>query len=383
MKNDSRTPTRTILVLLLWTLGCGVAAADSTEPEYLLEFRAYRDALERGDAVAAAKHSYNAWQDSDNALGNHRLTAVLAYYHGLLVIFSDKPSARLALNRVAELQELAPDDVDVFELAVYRTYLDFAGDPGKRRTAAALRDALRDSMATGVPGSPVLAEIWLELGAADLAAGRHGRAIECADSAERMLHDSEDYRSLATAKLIRGAAILVEDAIDLSAGLAAHKEFESARSLFPRQMGIDSFDPVLAQVIAWDAAAGAARVSMGGGDYPPHEHDNANNHHSDTSVFDRGVYPDDCGAVEWAVRTPPEYPPGALRKNFIGAVLVGFKIADDLTVEDARVLAEVPSERFSGAVLTAVQSWRARPLVNENAACRENQILRATFAIEY
>lgn len=378
-------PKLIIRILLILMPGFGIAAAQSADPEYLLEFRAYRDALERGDVAAAAEHSYKAWQDAEDSFGNHRLTAVLAYNHGLLVIFSDKPSSRLALGRVAELQELAPNDVDAFELAVYRAYLDFVGDPGKRRAAGALRDTLRDSIATGVAGSPVLAEIWLELGAADLAAGRPRRAIECASSAETILRDSgiEDYRRLARAKLIRGAAILVENPIDLSAGLAAHTEFQSARSLIPLQKGIDSFDPVLAQVIAWDTAAAAALVSMGGGDYPPHKHDDANDHHDGDRIFDRDMRPDNCGGVEWAVRMPPVYPRDALRKNFIGAVLVGFKIADDLTVEDAKILAEVPSERFAGAVLDAVRSWRARPLENDNPACRENQIAKFTFAIDF
>lgn len=56
----------------------GVSQA-KTPPEVLKPYKAYRVALEKGDASEALKHSYLAWQQAEALLGNVKITGDLAH----------------------------------------------------------------------------------------------------------------------------------------------------------------------------------------------------------------------------------------------------------------------------------------------------------------
>ena len=57
--------------------GGGTAAAQ--DAEYLIEYRAFRAALEAGDTVRATAHAETAWQAAEELLGDDPQTATLAY----------------------------------------------------------------------------------------------------------------------------------------------------------------------------------------------------------------------------------------------------------------------------------------------------------------
>lgn len=137
----------------LWTGLPSAAVGD--DQLYVVEYQASRAALNSGDEAAVADHALRAWQSTEQLLGDDRLTAILAYNYGHLVLLSDPQSAHEAMSRAVALQQAGLGDLDDSELNLYAAYaafraLEFDGDRAGR-----LRNALvagGDAAGCGIPG---------------------------------------------------------------------------------------------------------------------------------------------------------------------------------------------------------------------------------------
>ena len=359
---------------LLWLAGGMALAAD---PEFLLEYRAYNDALERGDAAAAQKHAHAAWQAAENERGDDRLTAILAFNFAQQALFADSQRAVAAIRRANDMRELAAESLPAQQLDVYLAYLELMTGKNSRRNAQALREALARVGSDSADRSFELAAISLALAVMDFSAERLREAIESATAAEAAIlrADETDTVSLTTVGVIKGAALLLQRPRREERIREAQIEFRRVTRLYPLQEDIESFAPGLAQALAWDFAATSLLQSIG-------ERVDANGQEKVPALFERSRDPDQmCPAIDWASRAAPKYPSDALRKGYVGAVMIGFHIGDDLRVEGARILAEVPAARFGDAVLEAVAGWQAASMENAPPGCRRNRVTRIRFVI--
>lgn len=375
-------PARALAVAAFVLLAAGLSAAEETVPPYLAAYRAYNAALAAGELGTAATQARAAWRAAERELGDHRLTAILAFNFGQLVVFRDAGAAYPALSRARELREGGIADLAADMTRLYLDFAEFAVDGPTRREADRLRKSLEAFPLDGPDVNPDLALMWLKLALHDAAEERFRKAQESATTAEQAIlaTSPESKPALAEAILIQGIAHLVPFPRKVKDVQAAHNDIVRALELFEPQADIDSFDPLFAHVLAWDHAARSALRSLDKEDYPDHEgtdwKDREHVHvfrHQDTA---------NCPKLEWEERESPHYPGRALRKGYIGAALIGYRLAGDGTVEDARVLAEVPKETFGEVALDAVKQWRVKEIPPGDPACFRNLTSSIMFIIE-
>lgn len=364
----------TLFAVVLPLFACSASGAD--DPPYLVEFRAYKAALDAHDITAAETHARAAWQAAEDTLGNHRLTAILAYNYGRMVLFDDDGSALAPLRRARELHEADVADLSANKVQLYSDYAEFTVSERKERDADRLRETL-DAVGIGAAGvRSDLATMWLSLATSDIINEEYPEARKSAAQAEAaILKAGGDERSRASAILIGAIARVVPYPKEAEDVKAAHDDLVDARSLFPLQDDLDSFDPLLAKIIAWEAATNVT-LKMLHFDEPA---DVANAETQSVPPLFKGAI--GCEEVEWVERIAPEYPSRALRQGTIGAVVVGFRIGDDFRIRDARVLAEVPGDTFGEGVLESISGWQAKELPAD-PACHQNLTTAVMFMLE-
>jgi Gram-negative bacterial TonB protein C-terminal len=357
------------------------AARAQDDPAYLAEYKAYNQAMSAGDREAAERHGLAAWQAAEEALGDNQLTGILAFNYGQLVIFTDPKAARTALRRAKKLQNDGVVELPETDLNLFLAYAEFAVSDGRWRQANQLRNALIAIEEKGAPTNSDIATMWYKLAFSDFSRKRYKHAIESASKAETafLVSSPENYRQRANAILIGGAARLLPFPLTVDNTQAAHNEFSRAQNLFPPQKDLDSFDPLLAQILGWDAAADAVLGSLGEEDYPDHENIDQNDPTQYYSpIFEQEEKSDEECGVGWD-RDPPKYPSQAGWKGYIGAVIIGYNLSDDTLVHDARILAEVPTKIFGDAVLSNMETWRLAAPISNDPACRLNRLAHFTF----
>jgi hypothetical protein len=372
-----------LLIVVLPPVLVPGSAFPEDDQQHVVEYRAFRNALETGDEKTAASHALAAWRAAEVELGDHRTTAILAYNYAHRVLFNDSESALPPLRRARELQEAGTADLPADELLLHFEFAEFSSGGFKARQANKLRKSLEAADAAGMETTPYVTGMWLSLAQADISNRQFKKARKSAMRAEASARSVSPggVRDLAGAILLQGIARLVPYPRTVEDVQAAHNEFHRARRLFSPQENLDAFDPLLAKLLAWDGAAGAALRSLGREDYPDHasEADEATappklfRYQEDDSI--------NCSEVEWLERPAPQFPSSALRRGSIGAVYVGYRLGDDLTVHEARILSEVPVAEFGDSALKTMTRWRAKELPSGGPECRRNLVTRFAFAI--
>lgn len=339
--------------LLAFSFALPVAAADYAE-----EYRQYNEALAAGDQEAATVHALAAWKGAEAALGDHRTTAILAYNYGQQVLFEAPSEALPALKRAKELQDAGVAALPVDDLRLYLAFAEFkvAGERGA--DAFDLRSAANKRDSSNEKASAQSSYIWLELAKYDVAVEKYDVAADSAEKAEKSLEDAipNDYRARAQAITLRGIAALLPITYVTYRISEAHSHFNRAIGMFPLQTSIDSFDPVLAQAIAWDRTAHAALYSKRI-DYKARTI--AETWPEMPLFLSRDVEFSEC-KPDWGERKPPQYPALAERNYYIGVALIGYHLNEDGAVRDARVLAEVPHAVFGETALESMSAWKVK-----------------------
>lgn len=393
-----------ILLAARWVFGVIVAAAfilspaSAQEKTYLDEYRAYNQALETGDQAAASSHARAAWQAAEAELGDDSLTAILAYNYGQLVLFSDTEAAAPALRRAEALRAAGVADLPISELALYLAYAEFVVSGKKRRQANALRNALVQIDAEGLGPSDDTAAMWLQLASADLFKRRYSEAYAAAIKAESEIASASpnDYQRRAEALLVGGIAKIVPRSGKPEDLLAANKLLVRAGEMFPPQKSIEDFNPVLAQILAWNSAAGSALSTFINFNFdytPPRSKStpfggrlvrefNGFESLNGNAFIERTVPREDC-QIEWESQQKPSYPAGAANMGHIGAAIIGYNFGDDTGLHDVIVISEVPTETFSKNVLKAMSKWRLKNPPRDHPSCRDNFIMAYSFIMDW
>lgn len=363
--------------IAVMVVSTGVAAQEKT---YLAEYKLYQEALAVGDAERAAEHGRAAWQAAEVELGDHNLTAVLAYNYGQIVLFTDTEEALEALKRVERLVKEGIGDIPKSELELYLAFSYFDRN-GSSRRADRLRDALLAIEAEGIEPDEDIAVMWFLVATNDINNERYEKAVISAEKSEEAIRATapNDRQFLASAILYLGVAKLVPWPREPENIIAASNDFKRALPIFDLQEDVESFDPTLGQLLAWRAAADTAMASIG---------ENVDDFERDPDQKSKyPVYfkihqdrPDDCG-IEWEERTPPKFPSSAASRGQIGAVLVVYDIGESNELNNMQVLAAVPGDVFNDISLRAVKNWRIKTPPANHPGCRRHLVSQFSYVL--
>jgi tetratricopeptide (TPR) repeat protein len=358
--------------------------AVAADPDYLVEYKLHSEAMTKGDRAAAAEHGKAAWEAAEAALGDDKLTATLAFNYGRLIALADPVTALAPLRRVQELLDAGIADLPQSEVRAYLAYADYiAGNaPHARKVAKELQEALLAlEVETGGPAGEDIV-MWLELAKGELAKKRYKRTVEAAAKAEAALTllAPDNVDKMGVALLLQGIGTLVPYPRTVKDVVAATNHFEHVFQLYPPQKNVETFDVTFAYSIAWHAASHAAFLSLRNKRKGKSEREDSEE--KPLIYFESARNrPDDCG-IEWERRKPPRYPGLSLFQGYIGAVMVVFDLSDDLIVHNPQILAEVPADAFSKAVLKSMKAWRLKSPPIDHPDCRKNIMTQFTFVID-
>lgn len=154
--------------------------------EHVVQYRLFREAQDRGDFDAAAVHGEAAWKAAEEILGDHELTAVLAYNFGYHIVFVLPEQAKPALERAKALADAGlaqlPDDM----LGLLLTYSEFAASDATRESIRETRRYLIRYSRNGSPPTEELARFWLAIAGAQSALKLFRDAAKSAERADEI-----------------------------------------------------------------------------------------------------------------------------------------------------------------------------------------------------
>lgn len=366
--------------MLFCCLSAGARAQEpAQQPQHALEYLLYRQATDAGDGAAAEQHAYAAWRAAETELGKTGVTGKLAYIYGREIVMTDPNLALAPLQRAKAIIDAGLGGAPQGGLNLYLTYAQFALSDAKKRDTEPLRNALLAAEQSQDRRVPDEIAMWLNVANAELDRENYEEAASAAGKAESdiLVFAPDDNVDMAKVFLARGIATLMPKRRTLEDAITARENFENGRLLFPPQKNFETFDPAFAKLAGWSAAANAVILTKGGKDAAP-----SKSRAHDAPLFAPAPgQPLDC-LIKWKDKTAPKYPPGAIQKGYIGAVIVVFDLGDDDAVHNPRILAEVPSDTFSDAVLKAMQSWRLAAPPLKMPGCRTNVTAQFTFVID-
>ncbi|NHK27981.1 hypothetical protein FF098_008705 [Parvularcula flava] len=389
----------------------GIACLLSMSPtlvqaqDYLDAFKAYQDAIQKGENERAIDKAEQAWELAEaNGDVDPATLAVLAQNIAYLTVFDEPKRAIAPAERALQLglEGYGTDSFSILELEILAATANCLHQPGGRNRDALL-SALDKWWAQDIAEAAVtelsltastrLAQVALEKGAWRDAAKAAAPARQALDEMSPILE-----RQLGAVTIMEVAAIMNagdifsvdiavnnysgttppismpdRDRADKAAALQqASTILRKATRAFPTQESIETFDDILARLHAWNALVSVyAYVLQVELDYPE---DEAPRHPFEKSCPE--------GTDVWAngKREQPEFPQRAARTQKSGSILLGFHLDEKGNVYGQRILAEIPTATFGDVVLEKVKDWKA-DVDGVSEDCRSNLITTFQFSI--
>lgn len=328
------------------------AGSQAGELRFPVLQRAYFDALENGDENAASEFAYSAWQAAEKELGDSGITATLAYLYGRQVILSDVELAAQALKRAKRLSEAGKVDLYETDLELYYAYADLVSGRFKLSEARSLAKALAD--VDGQKTESELAVIWPAAASNEYPVGAQVERLREAAAiyAPEIGPVPVDARSLARALMFRGAVRVVSPGSSRQDIVAADQDFLLACSLLPAPRSIGSYDPMLAQSLAWQMLARGIAKKLGLQDMredPSYAKLDGVSCRWQTEDFASDL----AAGCEYRTWRPVWAPLNNYRKpgDNYDAVVYGFQLDQNLNILEPRILAEAPKRRHGEETL--------------------------------
>ncbi len=355
------------------------AGAEKTHLQY---YKAYNAALEAGDFEAAATEGEAAWRAAEIELGDVQTTAVLAYNYASLIYFRRPEQAIEPLERVVEIagadNEIFGDEAPGLMLSLVKAVSDNENKDAKKHLLGQLESPT-------VAPSLLSARGWIHLSTYELQRKRFKKSFKNATIA---LEQYEPYRNevpleVATAYITRGVANIAGFSRKDDEIIQANQDFIEAVSLFPPQVDIETFDPLLATAVAWNLVSKSAAHA----DHP--DRPRAGSRLKDKPLeldpienikWTTPRYPYEGCGLEWKSRPAPKYPNTDSYKGYLGGVLIGYHF-DGTKVTGARILAEVPEQsQFGEATLKILERWELKAPPAEE--CRRDRLTSVVFTFD-
>lgn len=390
-----------IVLLCLW-LPCAEARAATAG--YLLEFKAYKEAVSKGDLPLARDHAEKAWRLSIEEGAPSESRAILAQNYIEITIVEDP---ELVLEPLQDAMSLARSgygitNYSLVALELMDVYVALEVKPRKGKSGKLFLEKLRliraldnDSGgftdANGVSILLVKITIKAAIKLNEIRKYRTSEAISAELSYElETANPSPPKEWLAGTLLLRTNSIISQyrDGFDRKIDQRRLNEAailtDFAVSLFPVQASIENFDENFAMALAWRGALSSAFKTW-------KVKEDKEQIFEGKKLQDRMIpairrlgadgEPVFC-ELDWLEREPPKFPNGALYLGRIGSVLVGYHLGDDGKVVEPRVMAEVPSRVFGEVVLKQVAKWQVTPSSVRNERCLRDHFANVSFVIQ-
>lgn len=348
-------------------------------------YKHYNEALAAGDFATAATAGEQAWRAAEADLGDHQTTAILAYNYAALIYFTLPEKAIEPLERVVAILGEGSDMFGAEPPGLMLAFARASADDDKTLKAA-LRAKLEAAEAATSETTILSARGWFLVGADELGRRRFKNAVDALSISLRHFDDFQKYAPMEVARALiaRGMAYVAGQNRNNEDIVNANFDFNNAIALFPPQTSIETFDPLLATAVAWDAVARiAAKTDNKKGLTPGSNFERkAPKLKGDERVkWAKAKPPHESCLLDWKPRKRATFPSADVSRRLIGGVLIGFHI-EGAKVVDARVLAEVPERsRFGERALSAVSTWELKtPLINE--ACGKNILSVYQFILD-
>ena len=367
---------------------------------YAEAYQRYQQALNTGDtdvAIAAAKEAFEAAEATGNT--DSETLAILAQNWFFSALW-EKPESVVAVGETVLTlanQGYGLSTYSVEEITAALAYARAAEEP--RRQATELADALREFRA-----SSEISNFSVRLHSSSfqlmLGNGQHDEAYDIATGMTRMIETvpGVDPNLVGSSYLLRIAAMLQQDRRQLLGATSqpfrttlknARVLIDHVMSLFPPQAGLDDFSVPAAQARAWHSLLRSMEASYDVEVEPDWTFaGKVALESSERSVpgesygeFFAGKSGTSACNVEWKRRSLV-YPAEAQRSGNLGGIYLGFDLLPNGRVARAKVLGEVPADRFGPAFLKQIESWRADPKSIAEPACLKNRTTVVVIVIE-
>ncbi|MEM9840126.1 MAG: hypothetical protein AAF830_13350 [Pseudomonadota bacterium] len=328
-------------------------------------FRAYERAMQAGATEAAGRHAKEAWTKAKAELPPSDDVAHLAQIYGELTLLTDPRGAEPAF---ADAVALGEQGFGLQRMSLAESQFGLSAAQALSRS----RDDRRSRAAAGAITPLSLDErkrpIWINARIVLAQNLNNQRQFALAAEVASMVADDlfsfspKPLAGLVTAEALYSAAAIYGRGGEVPGGVArAQRRWVRLAREFPMQTSIDTFDPYLAQVIAWESITrGLATPVLGFQGL--FDADPSEVLQRQPVVLDPMPYflePTICAArMHWI-----EQEKKTIRDNTPnnGGVMIGFSFKEDGRVDKARILAEVPAEENGREVLAQVKKWRADP----------------------
>lgn len=165
------------------------------------------------------------------------------------ILFSDPASA---LSTLRAIPACASAERDLFS-----AYAQYKADGESSKSAGRLTRAIKNYRLASGSETYAFGRILTEQAARELQDMRLKEAVETAEDAERILHARrpDDVHAIARVVVWAGVAKLYQSGSAENTTKAAAKDFDRARAILELPLRGTNTDPLLAEAIAWQAAA--------------------------------------------------------------------------------------------------------------------------------
>ncbi len=315
----------------------------NAQKEHVKFFKQFNKALETGDDAAATEVGERAWRTAEEELGDNQTTAILAYNYAAHIYAVTPEQAIEPLERaiaiVGEGSGLFGAEPPALMLAFVRAV---ANDDDKKMKSG-LRDRLEAFDTQNEDLTLLSGRGWLHVTRYEMDRKRYSQADDAATAALRHFAAFRELspREYVNALLARGISKVAGSQRSNDDLIDANIDFTEAIEMFPPQQDIESFDPLLAAAVAWNAAVRSAAASDNPGRAQLGSRFRRDPPELDGIAYVKWAEPNplylDC-EFQWAKRDAPRFPASASNRGYLGAVLVGYHI-DGVKVAEARILA--------------------------------------------
>lgn len=372
--------------ILCAALICAPIQGAQAQRAHVPFYQQYNEALAAGDFATAAKAGEQAWRAAEGELGDNQTTAILAYNYAALIYFTMPEKAVEPLERVVAITGESNELFGAEPPELMLSYVRATAKDENRRFKTDLRRHLEAFDENSNELTLLSGRGWLHIARYDMSRNRYSVAVNSATASLRHYEPFRDFspREYTNALMARGISNVAGTQRNNDDIIDATHDFNAAVEMFPPQTDIETFDPLLAAVIAWDVAARSAAFSDNSG--APQTGSRIRSKPPELPGIESMKWAtprptrDQCQFV-WKNRPAPEFPNSAARSGFLGAVLIGYHL-DGTKVSGARILAEVPQQsEFGESTLDAVEEWEleSEPL---DEVCRRNIITTIQFRLK-
>jgi len=363
-----------------FALALAMPSVASAQKSYVQHFKAYQAAQAAGDAATARSEAEAAWNSAEAELGDNKLTAILAYNYGSMMVLENPKDSVKPLKRAKDIGALAGGDVPMNVVEAYLDYAAYMAAPDNKR-AVKLRDAL--NKITGPGGAPQISDAFMWMNMANIEA-KNLRLWTAEPAAQKVVEaikavglEKDGGPALSNALIIRAAAGMSGRDRTESRIAWSLDDLDRVIETFEKPKNANNFDPVLATALAWKAVAFQILEDK---NLPLPDLDEIAPLNAAFATY-KGA-PKNCN-IQWTKNKPANFRGSGVFPGYVGGALISYDISSSGKIKDAKLIAQVPNGQLGREALKTFEKWELAGAPEKHKGCRTNQIVSFIYHSEW